>query len=639
MTDQQRDRQTNPAQDTQETTREAAKEGGLDLNALFQRVPPAQAQAIKEAAGRITGKDPGEMTLQEAVKALEQGDPNQDPETAAEIDRLAAEAFDGIPAEKLAQLAEALAGDPGAAQVAAEAAIDALSGAAQPAQEVQDDTGKPPKAIVIDTGDYDPRLDPESPEFDREAWQQAVDSMAETMRQGQEAIRETVSKAVNKMANDRSGAMQESMRGIAESLSGTITAAQKNMGQIPKLISSSMEWITEYVNSPQYQELLQKLAALREYEKQVQEEEAAYLEQSPQQIQDLAPYLKAEIEEEANKPDSPVEILFPALTLKDLIEQGFDADGNSVDGPFLEIIQRAEAQLQTTRAAEELAALPRIISNPTELINYPLDKPNSKIWGLLEEAPPNGQLQFDIQTNKKGSKQEALVYYGISFDEMGMDVRITRQLTPFDKRVYIAAAALFNSGNDTVSTSQIYRAMGYSKSPPSSMIKKINDSLTKMSAAHVTIDNAQEATVLKNYPVFKYDASLLPFERKSAYINNILTEAAIHLFREPPLISFARERKQITTLSRAILESPVNKTDGNLRLEDYLLERIGHMKKPNSKTPRKMLYATIFERCSITDKKQRQRAPQTITRYLEHYKKCGHIAGYAESKDGVTIIL
>lgn len=283
--------------------------------------------------------------------------------------------------------------------------------------------------------------------------------------------------------------------------------------------------------------------------------------------------------------------------------------------------------------------LPRVMVTQTDRLAYPLDKPNSVIWNLLTGADPTGQLTLNLDTGKKGSKQDAIVYYGINFDELETSLKITKQLTPFDKRVYIAAAALWNGGNEIISATQVYKMMGNSGQPKAETIKKINDSFTKMGAARVYIDSTKEAKVNKGYDAFRYDAALLPFERISAYINNTLTEAAIRLFREPPLISFARERKQITTLTRQLLESPISKTDANLLLEDYLLERIGRMKSPNSKAPRKILFSTIYDRCSITTAKQRKRAPEKITRYLEHYKKSGWIDGYKMETDGVTILL
>ena len=52
---------------------------------------------------------------------------------------------------------------------------------------------------------------------------------------------------------------------------------------------------------------------------------------------------------------------------------------------------------------------------------------------------------------------------------------------------------------------------------------------------------------------------------------------------------------------------------------------------------KKMLYSTIYEKTGITTKMERNRAPEKIRRYLDHYKKCGFIKGYKETSDGVII--
>lgn len=276
---------------------------------------------------------------------------------------------------------------------------------------------------------------------------------------------------------------------------------------------------------------------------------------------------------------------------------------------------------------------PRVNSNPATSLDFPLDKINANIWSLLETIEPTGQIA--IATEKRGSAKEATILYSINFDEIDQEVSISKKLTPFDKRCYIAVAALFNNGNPIISAGQIYTAMGNKGRPNAKDLQKINSSITKMGAARVYINNEQEITVNRRYNRFVYDAPLLPFERISAYINNLLCESAIHLFREPPLITFAKDRKQVTTISRELLESPISKTDANLRIDDYLIERIAHIK--NGRVRNKLLYATIFQRCGITEKKQRQRAPEKIRRYLEHYAKCGFIKGFTEAADGVTI--
>ena len=286
---------------------------------------------------------------------------------------------------------------------------------------------------------------------------------------------------------------------------------------------------------------------------------------------------------------------------------------------------------------KHLEALPRITATMTSVLHYPVDKPNSKIWRGLETATGNGQIRFSFDTGKN-----APIYYGINFDALeALDagLKITKQLTPFDKRVYIAAAALYNAGNEVISATQIHKMMGNKEQPAPNQTKKINDSITKMGAARIFLSNEKEKQVNKKYPLYQYDGALLPFERLISYINNTLTDSAIHLFREPPLVDFARKRQQVTTISRQLLESPVSKTEKNLQLEDYLLERIAHMKSTKSKAPRKMLLNTIYEKSGITTKKQKDRAPERIKKYLDHYKKTGWIKGFTMDKDSVTIHL
>lgn len=299
---------------------------------------------------------------------------------------------------------------------------------------------------------------------------------------------------------------------------------------------------------------------------------------------------------------------------------------------FLEVIRTAREKAGVPTVKKD----PRIIAKQAEKLLYPLDKPNSKIWNMLSEADAHGQMKMNFRT---GKTKDVLVFYSINFDELDPALKISKKLTPYDKRVYIAAAALFNAGNDVITATQIFREMGNSSQPAPEQIQKIWDSLTKMRAAVIQLDNQKETETIKKYGIFKYDGQLLPFERISAYINNTLTDAAIHLFREPPLVSFARQRNQVTTITRKLLESPISKTEANLQLEDYLLERIGHMKKPNSTTPRKILFATIFNNCGIESRSQRSRAPEKIKRYLEWYKKNGWIQDYEMQADGIQIVL
>lgn len=326
----------------------------------------------------------------------------------------------------------------------------------------------------------------------------------------------------------------------------------------------------------------------------------------------------------------------PAADLmREILGGKFDKNGYPTNKKHRAIVESAEKSGSISGTlSETISSI--IIDAKIDKIDYPTDKINNNIWKLLEEADNSGQITFAVE--KEGSKREANIIYSIDFEALE-GVTITKKLTSYDKRVYIAVGALFNSGYDDMTISQIYNAMGNANRPSATDREKINDSLTKMSAAKVYINNESEKQLYNKRVLFVYDASLLPMERIRAVVNGKATakESAIHLFREPPLISFARGRKQITTINRCLLESPLSKTPDNLTIDDYLIENIAYIKHSKGDVKNKMLYTTIFEKCGFTDKLKRNRAKKKIPQYLEHYKKCGYIKDFKEEADGITI--
>lgn len=270
-------------------------------------------------------------------------------------------------------------------------------------------------------------------------------------------------------------------------------------------------------------------------------------------------------------------------------------------------------------------------------VDFPIDKVNNNIWNLLElEADSSGQLSFAFNVAKSGSEKPLLIFYSINFNEIE-GVSITKQLTPFDKRVYLAVAALYNQGNIVMSYSQIYAAMGNHSRPSPTSIRKIEESISKMGAAWITLNNEAETEKYKKRKLVQYDTALLPFERKRSVINGKLVENAIHLFREPPLVAFARERKQLTTFDLKVLDTPISHTDQTIMIEDYLLDAITNIKSGRRNS--KILLSTLYEATKIKTKKQRARAPEKIKIILSHYKACGQIHDFEMTNDGISIYL
>ena len=456
------------------------------------------------------------------------------------------------------------------------------------------DPGHRERVVTIKRAEYDPTLDPESPEFDREKW----DAMRAEMQ-------ENIKGTVDNMLDAAGIPINDLLQAAGSAINFMQAAGQAITGAINKLAI--------YSKSEEWRELVE---AVRELAKNA----PAWVE-TLDEYNALTPYL----EEELKKPE------YEGKTISELMDAAAtDEDDNPIETSlFMQAWRAAQAARAAAEAKEEP---PQATIKRAETVEYPLDKPNSKIWNLLEKDT-QGQVSFNMA--KSGSGEHLPAYYAIDFDSLGSDITITKRLLPFDKRVYIAVSALFNAGNNVITLSQIYYAMGNTGRPAKWSLQKINDAVTKMTTARIFFDNEQEAKKY-NYNHFKYDGSLLPLERGVAIVNGQLADAAIHIFREPPLISFAKKRNQITTVDVRLLQSPVSKTDANLLIDDYLIERISKAKNGKAHSCR-ILYKTLYEHANITTKKQEQRAPDKINKYLTHYQKESFIKRFTTQKDGITV--
>lgn len=310
-------------------------------------------------------------------------------------------------------------------------------------------------------------------------------------------------------------------------------------------------------------------------------------------------------------------------------------------------LEEIRGRIETTEKIDEIhrqywQAMGAILGGPGSVLSsvsgrkakrmdFPIDKVNSNVWKFLE-VDQHGQICIAVE--KRASKKPLNIYYSINFD--ALDVSVSKKLTPFDKRVYIAVSALYRAGNKLISFSQIHLAMGYTTRPAKTDIDRIRKSIYKMRRAIVYLNNDEEAAVYK-YDKVVIDGPLLPSFMKSGFINGKQVDEALGLICEPPLINFARGRKQITTIERKLLETPVSKTDQNLMIEDYLLERIAHAK--TGRQPTKILFSTLYEEAKLSTGKQQQRAGEKIEKILNHYVKCGHISDFEMNEDGIRIKL
>lgn len=342
-------------------------------------------------------------------------------------------------------------------------------------------------------------------------------------------------------------------------------------------------------------------------------------------------------------------------TITGLIELCLDENGNPKPDNILEKAIKAAGYKPIEETASEDPLLPQVMKGNTEKLDYPLDVVNNSLWSGLGISARTGQFSFEIlpeydnfdmkvaNANKRG-KQAALILYGVDFS--AVENSIDRTLDQWDKRVYIAIGGLWHYYNDIekkppekvyITIKQIYYAMGYDGNPGDADRKKIYDSINKMSVARLYLNNYYELQIHKNRVTFDKTDALLDCQIITAKVNGIVADKVIKLKEEPALITFARERNQITTIRRSLLAAGINKSKYSMLIEDFLLIHISLLKNSNNgmNNPN-VLYSTIFEYAKIpkgkNGAKQQSRAKTIIKKLLEHYTAEGYIKGYIEKQ-------
>ena len=265
----------------------------------------------------------------------------------------------------------------------------------------------------------------------------------------------------------------------------------------------------------------------------------------------------------------------------------------------------------------------------TDAVQYPLDAINHDLWKLL--STPTGK-QLSVITGKTPNN---IVYYQLDFDD---NISFSKSLSQFDKRICSAVASLYNAGNSIVTLTQIYKvSTGKNNRPNSRQLKKINDALSKMRKTTIYINTKFEGL---NYPnqELVYDGNVISFDRVTHSFSGCLSEAAIRILSEPPLIKFARDRKQITTINVALLNTPVNQNELSLSIEDYLIQRISHAKRGHQ--PTKILLKTLYQNLGIANNKDKKhKANQKLDPILKYYKESGFISDYQITSDSIDLTI
>ena len=319
-------------------------------------------------------------------------------------------------------------------------------------------------------------------------------------------------------------------------------------------------------------------------------------------------------------------------TLEKELEIQITPQGKITKNPCAEIVEEARA---------EAAKIPggRIITKPVEQVIYPLGKPGTALWNAAELASKeSGQFQYNEYITNKTRKAYLLC---IDFSGLkGYGVPMDSKLTKYDKRVFVAVHALYYAGNEYMTLSMIYRAMGNTSRPDTDALAKVRASLLKMKC-RLIFDNAEEVELFKKYDRLRYDGDLLQFEMVEgiSIVNNMACDTVIHLLA-PSFIyrmDTSTNRMHITTIKPSLLNTAGRQTEDKLSIEDYLIIAIANMKRNRRK--HKIEFDTLYRECGITRRQYKSRAIETARKTLQLYKRKMWITDFEEPEGEHAFII
>ncbi len=382
----------------------------------------------------------------------------------------------------------------------------------------------------------------------------------------------------------------------------------------------SRRYVVNGLNSTAFlfNELLKIYKALYQYDpKRVKHYEAQI--KAVKEVADLFPFLFDELQKPIYCGKSPSDLFKEAKK---------DENGQPVKNSlYVKAYTAALKALKGENTPQE--EIEKYTAAPVTSFFTPLDKVNNAVW----TKPTEGSFvtEFAIATKGKGKdKKELKVTYSADF--RALDNATSRKLNAFDKRVVFAVAACMDAGNEIISYSQLYRAMGGKSSISASQISAIDRSLNLLAATRVIYTLAEEKGF--SYKGINIDAACIEFERiKKVDINGAIADGAIRPLRYPPAVTFAKEINQITTNDIKLLQDiPLNLTQETCAITDYILAHIAMMNNKGGDIS-SFLLETICKETGVSNPRQKLRAIDKITKVLESCKKYKKIKSFSYDKD------
>ena len=345
-----------------------------------------------------------------------------------------------------------------------------------------------------------------------------------------------------------------------------------------------------------------------------------------------------------------------------LTPQAFGKDFSALytKGQLVGVVTRLLENLEKTgdRGDKNLKFRPEVVTRYQNLVKRYSGKENVQVYPAKRRLVPNfklckviinlsekqyGRMVVDGKSRKILEKKkhkrygEVVTVYKISLAD-GYDN--TDPLTEFDYAVLSVCISNFAEGNVHITPAIIYRGLTGKSNTARMQLDQcaaILNSLRKLMGTIIEIDET-ETNAAFHYGENRNPitcSSILPAYFVERTING-QDATVIYFDRESPLLTIARDRKQLVSYDVTLLDVPGQKnTTMNIMLKNHVMRRIMEIEAHSQLAPT-LTFPDIFEKCRIANASNdtKMNARKVIVTFLEHLQSKGVIKSFKVTKKG-----
>lgn len=288
---------------------------------------------------------------------------------------------------------------------------------------------------------------------------------------------------------------------------------------------------------------------------------------------------------------------------------------------------------QDPKSYETLMELQKLIL-PNEIVRVNTNVNKHIFWNLMKFDKPEPIKCGEFQKGKKKG-DPAFAVAVISLRDLPEELKLSRDIEPYDDIVHTAITSLYENGNTKFTGQTIYRVITGNPDAIATpeALQKIQESWTRLNSTDVRLDTC---TVSDSFGFERWS-------RKRKIIEGGTDTFTVHnqhgdfettiytVLEEPLLKTFANAINQIKRYPVKLLDTPINKTEEILLLQSMLMDHIQAIPRIDNH----IVYDTLFAAINLTDKAQKQKRAKMrkyIHTMLDYWKEHDVIYRWSEEK-------